>query len=306
MKKICEFCGNEFESKKIDGRFCCKKCKDSSRRIRLGKVPQVEHEVICHHCGEPFITVRNDKKYCSRRCKDRHTSKETPWDEYVEHRKQEAKQRQQVKRIEKEFYIKAHTVERECVICGSLFYCLDKEPNKTCSSKCSKKYAYKHKDKRIPREQIVDRDIRLDTLILRDRGVCWICGGSVDRTDLKIAPSGYKYPGDNYPVIEHVIPICRGGLHSWGNVRLAHHKCNAEKGSDLVEFVPLELSFAYKMKKEGNPAKKTAQIDLDGNVIKIWESTQEIKRTLGLNNKRIQEVCRGKGKTAFGYRWAYV
>ena len=40
--------------------------------------------------------------------------------------------------------------------------------------------------------------------------------------------------------------------------------------------------------------------------IRIWDSTEQIKRELGFNNKHIQNVARGKGQTAYGYRWEYL
>jgi len=39
---------------------------------------------------------------------------------------------------------------------------------------------------------------------------------------------------DLYPSIEHVIPIAKGGKHTWDNVKLAHRKCNMEKGIELI------------------------------------------------------------------------
>ena len=39
--------------------------------------------------------------------------------------------------------------------------------------------------------------------------------------------------GNNYPTIDHVIPLAKGGMHSWDNVRLAHHNCNSIKGDRL-------------------------------------------------------------------------
>jgi hypothetical protein len=40
--------------------------------------------------------------------------------------------------------------------------------------------------------------------------------------------------GRNYPSIDHMIPVVRGGLHSWKNVKLAHVGCNASKGAKVI------------------------------------------------------------------------
>lgn len=47
----------------------------------------------------------------------------------------------------------------------------------------------------------------------RDKGRCGICGITVY--------------GDFH--IDHVIPLSKGGEHSYANVQVAHPKCNQEK-----------------------------------------------------------------------------
>lgn len=40
--------------------------------------------------------------------------------------------------------------------------------------------------------------------------------------------------GKTYPSIDHVFPLSKGGLHSWDNVKLAHHYCNTIKSDKVV------------------------------------------------------------------------
>jgi len=54
----------------------------------------------------------------------------------------------------------------------------------------------------------------------RDIGRCGICGGIVDRRDFHV---------------DHIIPLNRGGDHSYANVQLAHPSCNVAKGDRLPE-----------------------------------------------------------------------
>ena len=153
--------------------------------------------------------------------------------------------------------------------------------------------------------QIIDKDINITRLYKRDGGRCYLCGCECDWNDHKVSKTGYEYPGDRYPTIEHMVPISRGGLHSWNNVRLACFKCNTDKSNRMFPFVPLDKEFAYKEKAKGNPPKRTIQKTLDGKTVRVWESTGQIRRELGLNEKRIQDVCRGEGRTAFGFKWEY-
>ena len=48
------------------------------------------------------------------------------------------------------------------------------------------------------------------------------------------------------------------------------------------------------------------QISLDGEVIKRWESSIEVKEKLGYSDWSIKQCCRHKRKTAYGYRWQYA
>lgn len=36
------------------------------------------------------------------------------------------------------------------------------------------------------------------------------------------------------PVLEHIIPLAKGGSHSYANTACAHHHCNAEKSDKIV------------------------------------------------------------------------
>lgn len=83
-------------------------------------------------------------------------------------------------------------------------------------------------------EAIVDKDINLDRLIKRDKGICYICGKKCNREDIRLE-GGYWMVGDSYPSIDHVKPLAKGGNHSWENVRLAHYICNVKKNDRWEE-----------------------------------------------------------------------
>lgn len=48
------------------------------------------------------------------------------------------------------------------------------------------------------------------------------------------------------------------------------------------------------------------QMDLDGNVVKIWKSANKAAKELGINNSNLYRHLRGINKTCGGYRWEYV
>jgi hypothetical protein len=49
--------------------------------------------------------------------------------------------------------------------------------------------------------------------------------------------------------------------------------------------------------------KKIYQIDIKGNLIKIWDSLQEIQNTLGFNKANVSKAYKGKYKTAYNFKW---
>lgn len=72
MKKICEYCGIEFETDNVNKRFCTRQCKEKSskKRIRQGiRYDNIEYNKICEYCGEEFVTKYYDQLYCNE-CKD--------------------------------------------------------------------------------------------------------------------------------------------------------------------------------------------------------------------------------------------
>lgn len=69
--------------------------------------------------------------------------------------------------------------------------------------------------------------ISLRKLIDRDGLVCRICGKECDMSD-----KTYGTHGPLYPSVDHIIPLAKGGAHSWSNVQIAHCMCNSQKGAN--------------------------------------------------------------------------
>ena len=64
-------------------------------------------------------------------------------------------------------------------------------------------------------------DVELADIYLRDGGLCQLCHEPVDKR--------CKYPHPRTPVLDHIIPLAKGGTHERKNVQLAHHGCNNKK-----------------------------------------------------------------------------
>lgn len=221
IKIKCKACGNVQErhaNSKLEMLQCDKRIeveREELRRIRekereLRKDrPRKENEYTkteCVQCGKAFLRRSGNHKYCSNECARKANSKKV-------------------------------IRTKNCKECGREFK-TDHGKTLYCSPKCSNKYRRKRntlsKDKRLSLNGKIDYSISLKKLYKRDKGICYICGKECNPKDIKITDEGYYIAGEDYPSIDHVIPIAKGGKHAWNNIRLAHRHCNAVKSDKLI------------------------------------------------------------------------
>lgn len=186
----------------------------------------------CHTCGENFtrsmIPIRKGQQ---TRCSVCEARKKEEKKRNKERLLAEKKAKTEERRMawEREIALRTRTVI--CPECGTSFTTTKKNVV-YCSTECSKRknnrYMSQRKDKRIERDKRIDRGITAKRLYERDNGVCWICGGECDLDDF-VVKNGVTICGNNYPSVDHVVPICEGGVDSWDNVKLAHRYCNSER-----------------------------------------------------------------------------
>lgn len=74
----------------------------------------------------------------------------------------------------------------------------------------------------------VDKGITIEKLIQRDGSKCYLCGKETNFSDNR-----WGWYGPDYPTIDHVIPLSKGGKHSWSNVKVCCGRCNIEKGCKI-------------------------------------------------------------------------
>ena len=189
-----------------------------------------------------------------------------------------------------------------CQICGKQFKSNQKD-RKTCGGECSRAYANSRKDRRIREGCLVDKNITLKRLYKRDSGICYLCGGLCDWNDKRIGEKGDMIFGDKYPSRDHVIPLAKGGLHSWENVKLAHLRCNWEKSDGMF---PNLRPDGERVKIYAFPPRRTEQYTKDGLLIACYDSTAAAARQTGYRAKQIQKCARGECKTYRGFVWRYA
>jgi 5-methylcytosine-specific restriction endonuclease McrA len=85
--------------------------------------------------------------------------------------------------------------------------------------------AYKHRRRVLARDVAADHFVALD-IFERDGWICQICG-------LHLDPE-VKFPSNDSPSIDHIIPIALGGTHTLANVQAACMGCNRRKGGRRI------------------------------------------------------------------------
>ena len=118
-----------------------------------------------------------------------------------------------------------------CAACGEAFY--SPYPNKKyCSDTCKKtiKGRYNSIRRRCRKYGVFyDPKVTAKAVIERDGGICQICHKKCDENDRSWGSLGPKFP-----TVDHIIPLAKGGTHTWGNVQCACALCNSYK-RDLTE-----------------------------------------------------------------------
>ena len=235
QKTSCIVCGTLFLPKDKESKYC-------SRACYLQHVRRPEIKSICKQCGKTFIVGRDCPGiFCSNKCSGTYNraiqlEKTKEQREYRQlKREQEQKQKelmyqelkQRYKELKQRYYSAQNKINniKCCADCGKQF--IAKTNNqKFCCNPCFKKHDNARRDKRIYRNGKPDLSISLTKLYMRDMGICQLCGKHID--------FDCDSNSNDYPSIDHIKPIAKGGLHSWDNVQLACRGCNRLKSDKII------------------------------------------------------------------------
>lgn len=205
----CRNCLIFFYSKEKKRKYCSIECsndwirKHGTRSI----VSYVVYRFDCKVCGKRCNEVgRRRRKYCSKRCEDKY------WATEYQSKK-----------------VLMNTMNVRCKEC-SKYFTTHVKSRRFCSKSCGNKYHWRKKDilrrMRIKDNGAIDYCISLERLHKRDKGICHICKNKVDMN--------LNTNDDMYGSIDHVIPLAKGGTHTWDNIKLSHRICNSIKGAEVL------------------------------------------------------------------------
>lgn len=113
-----------------------------------------------------------------------------------------------------------------CIMCGAPFTTTD-DKKITCSDYCRHQRDTVIRNKRIKHLREIgrlDETVTLKNVYAKFDGVCQGCG--------KTLSFDGNWLSNDYPSVDHVIPLSKGGTHEWSNVQLLCRGCNVAKSNN--------------------------------------------------------------------------
>lgn len=259
----CKFCEKTFSPTNKRQVFCGRECLEMSKSIAR-EAPPVQPKK-CTVCGSSYIpkskATAERSIYCGNKCKvmawnRSNIERKRLLDSQAHERRHERlandlqyqQRKAQIhavglltralrrvgtrkkKEQKREVYLAHALLPRLCVDCGNEF------PREThigkprqrcepCTEQQQRRIQKAHKLFRKAIERGANGGEKVDPykVFSRDRWTCQLCGTKTPR----------KLRGtydDNAPELDHILPISKGGLHTYLNTQCACRKCNAAKG----------------------------------------------------------------------------
>lgn len=194
----CRGCGQAFFPKSLSPKFCSKECKQASWKKFTAK---------CGRCGDDFTARDAGQKFCSQACGQQHREAATP------------------------------SVEARCRLCDAVFARpVHRTQRLYCSANCrervrrKKRSVYLRTADRLRKMRMSENGMEQvcpTTVFERDLWTCYLCNQPVNRNAVPWA--------DDEPTMDHVVPLSKGGPHTYENVRCACRACNRAKGDKLED-----------------------------------------------------------------------
>lgn len=207
----CVRCGTEFQHSR-HREYCGNACRATIKRRRDAGLPLGDYSQECDRCGCDISNLRQGTRRCLE-CRHRTAP----------------------------IYPTTICINPRCGVAFTPF----KAGQQSCGNACAQKvwkaanpqseewndrrranYQKRRALKRLlPAENVISR-----TVFERDGWMCGICSGPVD--------ASLAWPDPYSPSLDHVVPLARGGHHTYQNTQLAHLRCNVSKG-DRVDAVAM-------------------------------------------------------------------
>lgn len=242
--KSCKECSSGIPvSENVRSAYCSQECRaEAARRQsrehqRKKVVDSLLKPLTCAWCNSEFYRDTSGpgrgrfRRYCSESC-----SKAYDTQRVADYRKTEEWKEWYQSRVDSGHYKRKSQERREadpkpvhngeCEYCGtSTSWIGTQKRRRTCDSEvCKSRYALDrgHMRRVKIRDTAIEFVSRVE-IFERDEWTCQLCLRPIDRSAV--------WPDKGSPVIDHVLPISKGGAHVKENIQTAHAHCNAVKSN---------------------------------------------------------------------------
>ncbi len=198
--------------------------KQAERKAYLSANPPIPKELtrVCIICGKNY-DVKGKSLFCGDDCRNKDSLNKyyANQDSILSDRRKEYWETREPK---KPF---------ECKECGKIVIPKYENSNSKrkdfCSDKCMNKYGNRnrHLIERVRKHNNYYESVNPLKVFMRDGWRCQLCGKQLKKKDRgKII--------DKAPELDHIIPLSKGGSHSYQNTQCACRKCNGEKNNNEI------------------------------------------------------------------------
>lgn len=209
--RVCQRCGREFHKAMHNGRvpkYCSKECAHEAQIRRP--------TAVCQQCGKEYRVSRNAKGlYCSPECQQEsmRVSHESEKGYFEAVRWMEGVSRAMAREDRP-------LIATVCNQCERTFVTTNRQA-RYCSDRCRRRHANNRKEDRLYWYGKPDLSVTLEKLFVRGGGRCAECG--------LLMTFSSPFNSDEHPSIDHIVPLSKGGTHTWDNVQLMCRGCNRKK-----------------------------------------------------------------------------
>jgi len=262
----CPVCGIEFIPK-CSHQKCCTRAHGRYLKNKNRKRPPNRE---CPVCGQPFHASSKDHYTCSYECRAKRfetialRGQSTPWASPVMFEKwaspifrcrdcgadiTHAKKSHRTdgrcascfntRAMVRVFETGRRNPISRCSACGNEFDRRDRPKfTRTCSEECAREQVKQRNDDhrhRARKHGVTYEPVNVRRVFERDGYRCHICGRKTDRKAYESRTWNNYVPNHRYPTLDHVVPLSKGGGHTYANTACACWKCNCiDKGDGVT------------------------------------------------------------------------
>lgn len=227
--RICRGCGNEYQSYQSRSSFCSPQCVKVHQALKPRQ--PLRTPLTCKHCSKSFTPCRPSaaqrakghiQQFCSKSCRFDHIRAANTSQEALRWRENNRRYFE----VNRGWRAPLDKRAKLCAGCG-LEFASHLVGQIYCSVPCRSSY---HRRVNNPLRRTLTRSgDKIDPLVVFALAsyVCHLCGKQTDQ-----ASRGTWHP--RAPELDHVVPIARGGMHTWDNVACACRLCNITKRDKIT------------------------------------------------------------------------